>query len=465
MKKNFAFCIVTIICLTAKSLFAEEINIQKLNERIEHQEQIINAQQKTIDLLLKRVNELESKMEDTSASSSPNPSQRVELKDQTPVYPSPPPEEHVLAKPWYENIQISGFGAAGFIGTGGNGHKQHGSFLNYEATLNIDAKVWEDIHYFHELQTIRLGDENTQTIRTGESYLHFKDIAKTLFNKSNSSLGIKLGRMDIPFGEDYLVQDAPANPLITLPAAFPNWFDEGIIVHGDYKGIGCIFSVMDGNNTRASDDNNDKSVSLKLFGNPFERLYLSGSIFRNGESPQAALRLGGSQIVPVGTGNFPSTAGSSGSGTVDTMAYEFDAKYLVGEDRYLKSQFGHLWIDDDNDIFDRDIYYFQLEPKWNLGPRFENKWYLVGRLSAISTFNDKKGYLFDGHPFAQGDTAFGYDTKALYRYALGIGYKPNPRTLIKSEYSLDDFRLINNSAKEGGTQGREFYGIVAAVEF
>ena len=40
---------------------------------------------------------------------------------------------------------------------------------------------------------------------------------------------MKLGRIDIPFGDEYLWQDAIDNPLITNSAAYPYGWDEGIL--------------------------------------------------------------------------------------------------------------------------------------------------------------------------------------------------------------------------------------------
>ena len=92
----------------------------------------------------------------------------------------------------------------------------------------------------------------------------------------------------------------------------------------------------------------------------------------------------------------------------------------------------------------------------------------MGRCGArqrAGTFDDKEGYTFDGEPFAGGKDSFGFDVKTLWRYALGLNFRPNPRTLIKLEYSVDDFLLINASPKHGGTDGRELVGIVTAVKF
>lgn len=451
------------------------INEQKLindqQQKVIQQQESVNQQQEAaIRKFMDKIAELEGRIEIKTAAqtppSGPGPAHVSLQEDEAASLAAEPASSgHVLAKPWYDNIILDGFGAAGFVWTGGNAARQKGGFLNYEATLNFDARVWEDVHFFHELQTIRLGDENTKFVRTGEVYVMLKDVFKTLFDAEGRRVGAKIGRMDIPFGEDYLTQDVIDNPLITLAAAYPYGWDEGLVLYSRNENLNWVAAVMDGSDTRGSDDTTDKFLSLKLYGNATERLYLSGSILRSGRTAESAWEFGGSHLVPVGSGGLNSALGRSGSGSVNAYSYELDARYSLGDDRYLKGQFGYAFLDDDHSEFDRNIYYFQIEPKWNWGPRFDNKWYWAGRLSAIGTFNDDKGFAFDGKPYAGGKTAFGYDTEALYRYAIGLGFKPNPRTLIKMEYSRDDFRLIRSSSKDGGSEGRDLAGIITTVKF
>lgn len=425
----------------------------------------VHRQGTLIQQLVEKVATLEARLEGRPLPPPAGP-RPVSLESQeVPALSAEQSAAHVLARPWYQNIRMDGFGGAGFVWTGGDAVKEHGGFLNYEATLNVDAKIWEGIHYFHEIQTIRVGEEDTQFVRTGEVYVHFKDLLRTLLGREGHTVGMKLGRMDIPVGEDYLTQDVSENPLISFSAAYPYGFDEGIVLYGAVRGVHWIVGLMDGNDGRAVEDNADKFVSLKLYGNPIERLYLSASAFRNGESAESAWEFGGAHLVPVGSGGLTSSAGRSGSRSVDAYASEVDATYWLGPDRYLKAQTGFAFVDDDGSAFDRRIHYVQVEPKWNLGPRFANRLYLVGRFSAVGTFNEDKGYAFDGKPFAGGASAFGFDTKALYRWAVGLGYWLNPRTLLKVEYARDDFQTIRGSSLDDGAEQRDLVGALVATKF
>ncbi len=453
-------------------LFADanyDSQLDQLKQKTEDQETLIQQQQKTIEYLMNRMTDIEQKLDQQVPSPLPaaqtaQPNQRLNLT--TGEYSSLPGNESpksVLENPWWKNIVLSGYGAAGFLWTGGRSVRQHGGFLNYEASINVDAKVWEDVHYFHEISTVPIGDMGTRSVGTNQVYVQFQDVMKTLFNEEGTGIGAKIGRMDIPFGEEYLTQHVIDNPLISFSAAWPWFWDEGLEIYNSQNKIKWIAAVMDGDTDRSFDSTNDKAVILKLYGNPTEKLYLSGSFMRNGKTSESAMLLGYSYLMPVGSEGF-SSLGTSPSSEVSPYLYEADAQYQFGEDRYLKGQIGYVWLNDKNEEFDRDIYYFQLEPKWNLGPRFDNKWAIVGRFSGVGTFNDHKGYLFSGPIDTGGD--FGFDTSELYRYALGLNFYPNPHTLIKMEYSVDDFHLIDHSPKgEAGTKGRNLVGIITAVKF
>lgn len=464
---GFAMCVPALL-LAGPGLRAEETaDLAVMQRTLRAHEATIERQQAVIERLAEQVAALEAKLGLATAPVAPpaaSPASVTLEQDELAALPQGP-ASHVLERPWYENIRIDGFGGAGFVWTGGQAAKPHGGFLNYEATLNVDAQVWDDVRYFHELQTVRLGDENTKFVRTGEVYVHFKDLAHTLFGREGIGVGAKLGREDIPVGEDYLTQDVTENPLVTLSAAYPYGWDEGLVLYGRLGGLGWILGLMDGTDARAVEDNADKFVSVKLYGQPTKRLDLSASAFRNGESSQSAWELGGSHLVPVGSGGLTSAAGASTSRSVDAYSYELDGRYALGPDRYLKAQFGSVFVDDDDSRFDRTIYYVQLEPKWNLGPALRNNAYLVARVSAVGTFDADEGYAFDGKPFANGSAAFGFDTRSLMRYAVGAGYWVNPRTLIKVEYALDDFRVISQSSLDDEHEQRDLLAMMVATKF
>lgn len=441
---------------------ADEGEIEILKQTIQQQQQVIDKQQLKLEEVFRKMAVLEARL-DAQAPPLDAAPRRVDLNsDEAESFPDSSPANNVLERPWYRNIRVDGFGGAGFVWTEGGARNEQGNFLNYEATVNLEAEVWENISYFHELQTVRLGDETTKFLRTGEVYVHFKDLLRTLFGWEGNYLGLKLGRMDIPVGEDYLFQDVIDNPLITLSAAYPYGWDEGLVLYGKLHGINWVGAVMDGTDDRAFEDDSEKFLSFKIYGNPTEHLYLSASGFRNGRASKSAWEFGGSHFEPLGTG-ATSSLGSSSASAVNAYSYEFDARYNFGYERYLGLQYGAAFVSDSGN-FDRTIHYVKVEPKWDLGAAFNHKLYIVGRLSTIGTFDDE-GYSFDGKPFAGGKSKFGYDLSSLVRWALGIGYWFNPHTLVKIEYSRDEFHLIEQSRLVRSGDGRNFLGVVTALKF
>lgn len=358
---------------------------------------------------------------------------------------------HVLSNPWWENIELWGFAAAGYYDTGSGGTRDNGSFEVKEASLFFEAEVWSDISFFLELQTNRIGKDDDKFARTGEVYIHLTDIWDT----HNSTAGLKIGRFDIPFGEEYLWQDAIDNPLITNSASYVYGWDEGLLAYGNWKSLGWVAALTDGTDTRSSDNNSDKAFNLKLFGDPLESLYLSASYMHNGDGEKSAIEFGGSRFQPV----VNSAAGSSTSTDVSSDLAELNAKYKMGQS-YLAITAGWGRQDDELSLHDRDFRWFTVEPYLQL----DNNIYVVLRYSEIGTYDGTEGYQFDGKTFAGGSSAFGYDIERFRRFGLGLGWQPNPRTRAKLEIGRDWFDLIDASALEKD-DNRNFIGIEMAVGF
>ena len=57
-----------------------------------------------------------------------------------------------------------------------------------------------------------------------------------------------------------------------------------------------IASLTDEANSRSVEDNGDKEFTFKVFGNPTDSLYLSGSLMRNGNTGRSAFQFGGSRL-------------------------------------------------------------------------------------------------------------------------------------------------------------------------
>ena len=418
--------------------------------------------------LLKLQDQIQLERPDESAPDAPTSELSDEVSADAAFVDLSPQQQHsiedvnnsnVLSNPWWRNFDISGFGAAGYYDTGSAGTRDNGGFEIKEASLFVTAEVWDDVEFFIELQTNRLGKDNDKFSRTGEVYVHFHDISLT----DSVTVGLKLGRIDIPFGEEYLWQDAIDNPLITNSAAYPYGWDEGLLVYGDIHGLGWIAAITDGTDDRSTEENSDKALNFKIYGRPIESLDLSLSMMTNGDVSKSAIEFGGSHFRPVGVAH-QSTAGISPSTEVDGDLLEFNAKYsfsVASYEAYLALAVGAAKSDDSDPLFDRDFRWFSIEPLL----KFNTHWYATLRFSEIGTYDGGEGYHFDGKTFAGGNAAFGYDTQRFQRLSIGLGWTPNPHIRAKLEFGRDRFELIDVSALTPNNGNRSFAGFEIAVGF
>ena len=395
----------------------------------------------SLDALERRVDALEARLSDDRGEDAAG---EVDLTPR-----SVPAEElllhgdgepsHPLARAWFQRFHFGAFGAFDFLVTGADGKHPDGGFIVKETSLFVEADVWTDVSFFVEIQTNRLGKDDSLFVRTGEVHAHFRNVLRAW---GDDLLGIKIGRIDIPFGEEYLWQDAPDNPLITNSAPYPYGWDEGILFYGSIGSrSGWVAAVMDGTDERSIEDNFDKAVAIKIHAQPSDGLYLSLSAMRNGRAGKSAIEFGGSHFEPVGA-SHPSSIGSSPSSKVDGYLYELDAKYDLSTDAYVSASFGQAFVDDRASAFDRDFLWFTLEALY----RFHSNAYFVGRYSEIGTYSSTEGYHFDGKITAGGNAAFGYDARRFRRLSVGLGWNPFPGVLIKAEGGADWFDVIDASA-------------------
>ena len=461
--------ILTFLCLFSNSLHADgkvdqlQKQMQILMEQMEDLQRELNQIKHDQQIRTTETKSNNGKNNDaTYSSTTDEDASLVDLaaQEEQSIDNNDSDTNHVLAQPWWENFDIYGFGAAGFYDTGSAGTREHGGFEIKEASLFVEAEAWDDISFFVELQTNRLGKDDDLFTRTGEVYAHFRDIQIG----ESTSLGLKLGRIDIPFGEEYLWQDAIDNPLITNSAAYPYGWDEGLLLYSDFHGLNWIFAVTDGTDERSRDENSEKAFNLKFYGNPWEQLYLSLSLMSNGDGTKSAFEFGGSHFVPIGVSST-STLGNSPNTEVESNLFELASKYkfnlLNNANGYLAVTFGAAKQDDEASSFDRSIKWFSLEPYL----KFSNNWYTVLRYSEIGTYDDDEGYNFKGKTFSGGSAVSSFDIERFRRLGIGLGWTPNPNVLAKFEIGKDWFNLIDASPLSSENDDREFAGFELAVGF
>ncbi len=128
-------------------------------------------------------------------------------------------------------VHIGGEGGLGFFHTGSKGQFSNSEFRVDEAKLFVEAPIWRRVYFFGELDlVIREREPDDDNIKVGELYVDFENVS-ALWNQDNV-LSIRLGRMDIPFGEEYLTRDVIDNPLISHSLSDLWGIDEGIEFYG-----------------------------------------------------------------------------------------------------------------------------------------------------------------------------------------------------------------------------------------
>jgi hypothetical protein len=367
-----------------------------------------------------------------------------------------PAENHVLSRPWFENVDLSGYAAFTYLDTGGEGTSPDGSFLVKEASLFVDAEIWDRVFFHDETWIVRF--PNSDQFMVGELYANMRNVFAA---EEGDGLGLKVGRFELPFGEDYLRWDANETRWISFTAADPYGIDEGVEIYGALGGAHWFAAITIGSGGgNGSDDGPAKLGALKLYGNPGQDLYTSLSLLTTGSSTRTALRLSGTSLTPVGAGGAASALGASPSEQVDTSCWEVDARIAESRRVNVGLQFGQAFIDDDVSAFDRDLSWFTIEPCFRLTDKVE----LLLRYSEIGTDDSAEGYSFSGKPIAQGED-FGFDTHRLRRLSGGACWFVNPHVTGKLEVGHDWLDLIDASTLDAQDDERLYFGVELVVSF
>jgi hypothetical protein len=349
--------------------------------------------------------------------------------------------------PWYDRVTFSGFVNAGYVKTGANGAEVDGHFYAGErlfgANLFIDATIDEGIAMHNEILFYN------QAMNLEELYVVFKDPLK-----NGGLVNLKVGRMDIPFGDEYLWQYPLDNWMVLRTAEWPWGFSQGVEAFGHSGPLKWVVSVMDGLGGGTGeddfpfdhDDNLGKMVNAKLDLNPVEWLHLSVSGMDSGQHTTSALLLNDVNVVPVS---------GSPSAMVAFQAWEADAKISL-DPVQVRGNIGQLYLND-VDPYSRTLTYYYGEAKVNI----TRDLYLVGRYSAIGTFDANKGYAFGGD-YDEGPS-FNFDLKSMTRYGLGAGYWIGADTVLKAELDQDTLTLIDPAVGVDPDPGTDRYTFATEV--
>jgi hypothetical protein len=334
----------------------------------------------------------------------------------------------------FGQVHLSAEGGLGFFASNGDGQYPNSTFRVDEAKVFLEAPVWEDTYFFSEWDVVT-HEANDEFFHLGELYIDFENILRHWTDKK--WLSLRVGRVDIPFGEEYMARDAIDNPLITHSITDFWGVDEGVELYGSAFGFDYVMAVQNGGHPTLHDFNGDKAVSGRIGYNFGNRARLSFSGIRTGQLSSAGDKM---SELWFSDGFFRNLGPVATTSSFQSDVFELDAQ-TFWKSGHLKLAGGYFDYDDTDTAAEhqRDGYYYYAEAVQNLPAHF----YTVGRFSQIISNR--------GMPIVGlgdfGEYFFGPLTRDVWRLSLGLGYKWSDNFVTKLEYAIEDGSLAGTGEK------------------
>lgn len=352
---------------------------------------------------------------------------------------SPANEERDAGGVQLGRVNLSGSGAVAFFDSQRNGIFPKSEFRVDEARLFVEAPVWNEVYFFTELNLATREDDEVNLI-LGELYLDFENVSQ-LWGQDRQ-LNLRAGRLDVPFGEEYLRRDAIDNPLVSHSLMDFWGVDEGVEFYGALGPVGYVIAVQNGGVPVARDFDSDKSVAARLYYDPTRWLHFGLSAMRTGDI-DANRNTDRFSEMWIGNGWFRSI-GSTNTTRFNADLVQGDLALTFARVQ-LRLSGGMARYDDDDPVANnrRDLFFYSVEGVCELTRQL----YVGARFSQI--FCDG-GYPLPG----QGDAGTYFFSGAapraeeLWRASIGLGYRFSPHLVIKTEYSFEGGREANGNRRE-----------------
>jgi len=345
-------------------------------------------------------------------------------------------------------IAISSEVGLSFFASSNDGQYRNEEFRVDDANLRLEAQISRRTYFSGELQLSK-HESPDENFHLGEFYLEFEDVSGALGGPERL-VNVRLGRVDVPFGEEYQNRDPLTNPLIAHSVSDVWGTDEGIELYGELGRVDYALAVLNGGSKISRDFNADKSVALRVGFGVLPRLHVSASAMRTGELNSAA-----EPLSEIWIGNsFFRNIGSARSTTHEAEMAEIDARYTWSS--------GHLWAAggraryrNNDPVADntRRFTYFQIEGVQSLWGNF------YGALR-YSSLRADRGYPLAGIGNFKKYFFSSLQTRELERLSLGGGYRFNPSLLIKVDYTLEQGELTTDTDRDN-----RMFAAQAAVGF
>jgi len=390
-------------------------------------QETVRQQQGVIENLNRRVGDIER----TAAEKS-----RAEAEADTAGKPLPnEPADTAGFK--LGRINISGEGGLALFSGQANSAFPETQFRVDEAKLFVEAPIWGDVYFYSELN-LAARENDDLDLYLGELYLDFEDISQ-LWGKQRQ-LNLRIGRIDIPFGEEYLYRDAIDDPLVSHSLTDMWGVDEGVELYGSLGKFGYVVAVQNGGIPGTRDYNGDKAVVGRFSYDPNRWLHLSVSGMRTGDLDAqndnlSELWFGGGWFRSIGSTNTTTFHANLVQGDIAL-------KFARGT---LRAFGGYAQYDDDDPTANnrRNFYYYSVEGVLDVTKKF----YTAARFGQIFV---NRGYPLPG----QGNQGyyffnpFGPRAEQLWRCSIGVGYRFSPHLVVKTEYSFEGGQQVGGTSRD-----------------
>lgn len=429
--RGFGACLLFGLVAVAGQEAVSAAELRALIEQNRTLLQRVNAQQAQID-------ELRAKLTEISQTGA---RQDRELHALSERVAEPVPAGRIPVETGARDQEIRLSAEAGFAYFDGGPQSQfpNGEFRADDVKVYLEAPVWKDTYFFAELDVVTR-EANDEFFHLGEVYADFENVSGRL-GGPDRALSVRVGRFDIPFGEEYQVRGVMDNPLITHSLSDIWGVDEGIEIYGDLAGFSYVLAVQNGGHKTLHDYDAGKAVIARVGTDPTSWLHLSASAMHTGELTMAGDAM---SEVWIGGGFFKSIGGAATTQRFEASLVEFDAvgRWSSGQ---LAGAIGRADYDDNDTAANnsRRLNYFFLEAQQRLTERFR-------AAVRYSELRADRGYLLPG----LGDAgAFFYRPGApltdwLSRLSLGLSYHFADPVLLKFEYSFESGRMLNGQRRD-----------------
>lgn len=436
---------VSLLLLSTDGLGAEgdEADTQKQLRQLQQQNELLQQQMRRQQELIDELNRKVTNLQTSDNNRKPEPGSPEAKAEDEAAGRSRSSSAFSLGK-----VHLGGEGAVGLFHSQPQGQFPNAEFRVDEAKLFVEAPIWGEVYFFSEINLFTR-EEGGPSLWAGELYLDAENVSR-LWDQDRQ-LNLRIGRLDIPFGEEYLSRDAIDNPLISHSLMDLWGVDEGVELYGAFNKFSYVAAVQNGGHNGLRDHNADKSVAVRLALDPVRWLHLSVSGMRTGEldvqkDRVSELWLGPGLVYSLGSANT----------TV------FEANLLQGDVHLkfprttLKASGGVLQYDDNDPSANnrREVYYYYVEGVQKLYRGL----YGAARWSQI--------FAHRGFPVAgngnPGTYAFGSRlAENLWLLSLGLGYRCSDQLVLKAEYSFQRGEDVDGTTR----QHEDLFAATAAFAF